>query len=679
MAIVIATKADPFQEKFNQRATRAQSLSQFGLPRDYSHVRRPFRGIVLKEDTYATLEVFEADGTPVPLINAGSRTAQDQIEAIVREKIFASELGDSLIRNKADQERVAAEVASSFTDAAASQSTVLGSDRLKKNAVQYKEALQDKVNAQKTLGGRLERFLSDQAYSLRYSNFLMTGAQEARAEKYQIMETFGIPFIFFYGERPRIYQFNGVLLNSLDFQWRAEFWANYDDVLRGTRLVERNARVVLSWDDITIEGYILQAAAAEDAAQPYLVNFNFQFFVTNYMTTAVLGDPRFPTPAAVSIDTSLWRQSDIATKGLREPSTTNVDKMRRLNLQTAAQEQSTGLLGALAQGLAVASTFATLATDGLENFVKNFETLAAGRDLRYPVGAFPVLSEIQQSSALSSLLEDQSITGTPTDVTNEIVANQLSEQTRNLVRGFATDAAGRPEIFVQDKDLIVSLTKKYNSFAFRRIKILPPGGVFAPITNQKYFSGYIRDNADEYVQHTTTGTQPYEPPDQDIAAKGLSSLELDQIIGQMIKKFRAAGVPTTKKDIEDLQMERYFSQAGALRVGVAGGSFATAQNDRLPEPDSTFATDEEVAAAQAGQIARVQQTEIRSSPKANLAGMPAGTVMDTKVIASSSIEPKPRNPTKPVITPSQGTAPVLSRSEIDSLLKQARMQNARSS
>lgn len=676
MAIIVATKADPFQEKFRRRANRAQQFSQFGLPRDFSHVRRPFRGIVIKEDTYATLEVYEANGTPVPLINAGSRTAQDQIEAIVRERLFTSELADSVIRNQADQDVISSQISQAFTDASASQSTVLGNDRVRKNAAQFKAALQDKSNAQTTLGTRLEKFLSDQAYSLRYSNFMITGCQESRAEKYQIMETFGVPFIFFFGERPRIYQFNGILLNSLDFQWRAEFWANYDDVLRGTRLVERNARVLLSWDDITIEGYILQAAASEDSSQPHLVNFNFQFFVTNYTSTANIGDPRFPTPAAVSIDTSLWRQSDIAQRGLREPSITNVDRMRRLNLQQAAQQESTGLLGNLAQGLAVASTFATLATNGLEAFVKNFETISSGRDLRFPVGAFPVLSEIQQNSALSGLLEDQQFTGSPVEGLNQFVASELSGRTRDLVAGFANDAAGRPEIFVQDRDLIVSLTNRYNQNAYRRIKILPPGGVFAPVTNEKYFGGYIRDNVDEYIQSTTTGTQAYQPPEQDVAAKELTALELDEVIGQMIKKFQAAGVPTTKQDIEDLQMERYFAQSGALRVGITGGSFAL--TDRLPEVDNTFATDEEVAAAQAAQTARVQQAELRSAPKADLVAVPAGTVIDSKVVGSTPIEPKPRNLNKPVVTPTLGDAPVLTRSEVDDLLKQARMANARS-
>ena len=58
--------------------------------------------------------------------------------------------------------------------------------------------------------------------------------------------------------------------------------------------------------------------------------------------------------------------------------------------------------------------------------------------------------------------------------------------------------------------------------------------------------------------------------------------------------------------------------------------------------------------------------------------MPAGTVIDSKVVGSTPIEPKPRNLNKPVVTPTLGDAPVLTRSEVDDLLKQARMANARS-
>ena len=160
-----------------------------------AHVRRPFVGFSLKEDTYASLEILDSDGKPIFPLNSG-----------------AVEGGRPLARN---------------------------------------------------------------------SNFLLRAVQEQRTEKYQIVETFGLPYIFFFGERPRVYNFAGILLNTPDFPWRDEFWENYEKILRGTALVEHRARAVLSWEDIQLEGYFLSANARQNADNPNHVDFAFQLFVTD--------------------------------------------------------------------------------------------------------------------------------------------------------------------------------------------------------------------------------------------------------------------------------------------------------------------------------------------------------------------------------------------------------------
>ena len=91
MAIITAVRKSPFDEKFQKRAKAAsRGNGSIASLRDFSHVRRPFRGIVIKEDTFATIEVFESDGTPVPLFNAGAREPIDQIAALYREKGFVN-------------------------------------------------------------------------------------------------------------------------------------------------------------------------------------------------------------------------------------------------------------------------------------------------------------------------------------------------------------------------------------------------------------------------------------------------------------------------------------------------------------------------------------------------------------------------------------------------------------
>ena len=114
-----------------------------------------------------------------------------------------------------------------------------------------------------------------------YANFLLQSVNETRMEKHQIIETFGASYVFFFGEAPRFLDCVAMLLNSHDFNWEAEWWANYNTYLRGTKLVEMGARCYLSYDDSVVEGYLMQAQASKSGDQPHAVQLQFRFFVTN--------------------------------------------------------------------------------------------------------------------------------------------------------------------------------------------------------------------------------------------------------------------------------------------------------------------------------------------------------------------------------------------------------------
>jgi hypothetical protein len=124
-----------------------------------------------------------------------------------------------------------------------------------------------------------------------YSNFLLQNIAEERNEKVQVLETFGEPYIFLYGERPRILNCQGILLNTFDFNWEAEWWANYDNFLRGTKCVENDARVYLAFDNTLVGGYILSSSATKNSQERHFVQFQFQLFVTYYESFSNLGDP----------------------------------------------------------------------------------------------------------------------------------------------------------------------------------------------------------------------------------------------------------------------------------------------------------------------------------------------------------------------------------------------------
>lgn len=196
MAVFLSVTTSPFTDVFNERSQQAVS----------QNVRRPFRGIEIKKDTYATLRVFDALNNPIPFVDSSAPPADD--------------------------------------------------------------------------GGTIGQ-------SLEYSNFILQSLSEQRVEKQQIVETFGEDYIFFFGERPRIYTINAILLNTRNFNWKSEWWKNYEDTIRGTKLLERNARLYLYFDDIVVEGYMLQAQAMQTVDDPYKLPLTFQIFCTNY---SIIGD-----------------------------------------------------------------------------------------------------------------------------------------------------------------------------------------------------------------------------------------------------------------------------------------------------------------------------------------------------------------------------------------------------
>ena len=187
-------------------------------------VRRPLRGIEIRDDTYAVIRVIQSDGTEIPLIDSRP------------------------VKQAKDQE-------------------------------------------------------VEHGATFDYANFIISNITESRSEKAQVIENFGEPYIFFFGERPRMLQVSGTLLNTVDFNWKDEFWRNYEKYLRGTRLVEMNARVYLYYEEQLVEGYLFGASATQDAQQPYHVPFNFTMFVTAHIPLGEIltDDSQYPVSAGVTV------------------------------------------------------------------------------------------------------------------------------------------------------------------------------------------------------------------------------------------------------------------------------------------------------------------------------------------------------------------------------------------
>lgn len=264
MATFIEIQTDAFANNMSALAAKK---------RDFTGVRRPFRGIEIKEDTYSVLKVIRADGTEVPLTDSGGGRDQQS-----------------------------------------GGQTAVGSG----------------------IPGKSEK--QPKATTYNYSNFIIQAIQDTRTEKAQILETFGDSFIFFFGERPRVLSVSGLLLNTRDFNWRTEFWYNYENVLRGTKLVEQNARVYLYWDDILVEGYIMNATAQESSEMPYHIPFQFNLFITNHTYLSAVGDDAYPITHAVAIQPlDALKSANSAASLLKPP---DISALEQLTASGGVRSQS---------------------------------------------------------------------------------------------------------------------------------------------------------------------------------------------------------------------------------------------------------------------------------------------------------------------------------------------------
>lgn len=304
MATFVTIEPDAFNKVFaavskiqgqNDTFDSQTSDSRIGL---YHHVRRPIRGIQIKDDTYATIQVRQSNGIAIPLFDAGAP--------------------------------------------------------------------------------------SNTGKGIRNSNFLIQSIQEQRAEKQQIILTFGEPYIFFFGEQPRILTINGALLNTEDFNWRAEWWENYDRYLRGTQCVRQKARVYLSWDDIVVEGYVIQASASEASEAPYHVQFQFQMFLTNYQNISGVGDINAHWQGKdINLDPS---KLDLPGNGYQS----KLSLVRDRNIvseQLTAGENSKSLFEYLRSGNINAATQRLVQLQGqLVDFLSMAGQFVSGRNIRVPVG-----------------------------------------------------------------------------------------------------------------------------------------------------------------------------------------------------------------------------------------------------------------------------------------------------
>jgi hypothetical protein len=131
------------------------------------------------------------------------------------------------------------------------------------------------------------------------SNFMLQAVSRQQSEKVQMLTTFGAEYGYFFGQQPLNISFSALLMDTEDFPWVSEWWANYGERMRGTRLVEDNARLYLTYNDRTLEGYLLSSASTENNVQGEPVQVTGSMWVTRIIEHAPIGSTSFPKPLQV--------------------------------------------------------------------------------------------------------------------------------------------------------------------------------------------------------------------------------------------------------------------------------------------------------------------------------------------------------------------------------------------
>lgn len=289
----IFLETDTFAAKSAEKKEQMRVDAEKGINSPET-VRRPYRGIQIKDDVYATLSVRRADGTPIHLTSSSAKVEK---------------AGESMTGAVAE-----------------------------------------------------------------YSDFILQRIDDQRVEKQQIIETFGEPFVYFFGERPRMVSFSGLLMNTEDFNWRAQFWDNYEKHLRGTKLVEVNARCYLVYDTILIEGYPLTATASDMAELPHQIPFQMQMFVTAYYDFSNIGSTKVPDQTF-----SLDATNALLDEQRGKPYVSTTMAVRKANLESRG---AGGVLAELRSAIKKTNNMVGIA----RNYMQKAQQYLGGRIIRVPIG-----------------------------------------------------------------------------------------------------------------------------------------------------------------------------------------------------------------------------------------------------------------------------------------------------
>lgn len=118
----------------------------------------------------------------------------------------------------------------------------------------------------------------------KFKQFIVLQSSVASQERLQIVETNEHYQALFFGQKPEILQIAGVLKNTIDNPWTMNMIFLWDELMRGTKLVENGLIARFYVDGALYSGYPFAFNRSQVAQMDNVVNFNFNFLIKDKIT-----------------------------------------------------------------------------------------------------------------------------------------------------------------------------------------------------------------------------------------------------------------------------------------------------------------------------------------------------------------------------------------------------------
>jgi len=188
---------------------------------------------------------------------------------------------DELTKSFTDEQRRACRYVSPEEEKVAVLKLVRTKNRLVEAEVSKLEVIGERREKSTGKSAIIQKDVLDQGVEVMMETnaFMLQGVNESFQEKFQISETFGEPVFFAFGERQRIFQFDGLLFDTDSWAWKERFISEYNEFLRGTKAIENGAFVTLITNTAVIQGYLLSCSIGQSTNTHGYVALSFAMFI----------------------------------------------------------------------------------------------------------------------------------------------------------------------------------------------------------------------------------------------------------------------------------------------------------------------------------------------------------------------------------------------------------------